>query len=870
MLFVKLLRASKLDDNMKGENEMKKYKNKIEISTIALILILTFSAIIIVLPTATAQDVRKASHAVCGVNPNPVGVNQEVLIWLGITDFVAHPKPGWGGLTVTVRRPDGQTDTLGPFTTDTTGSTGTVYTPTMVGTYTVQTHFPEQVLDMDVVNVMGQLHLAKGTIMEASSSPEVELVVQQNPIEYYQGHQQPKEFWDRPIDAQLWEWSTIAGNWLSTPPTFEAPYNDGPETSHILWTKPLNTGGLVGGTYGNHAYEEGDAYQGKFGHYTGLGNPVIINGVLYYNLFQQGFMSAPAPQQQIVAVDLTTGKELWIKNNTRLAFGQIVYWDSFNLHGAYAYLWEVPEFMVAIPGSTWHAYEPLTGDWVYTLTNVPGGTNVYGPKGEILRYVVNTQAGWMALWNSTKAVSFEGWTIPEIIAETGMLAGQAEFAHGSWVPFGRTIDCSKYGWMWNVSIQQGLSGGAMAVLEDRIIGSDIPTFYGFSPESIDLWGISTKPGQQGTLLFDTTWNTPPGNLTLFYGVGSVEDGVFTLRSKETRQWWGFSLDTGAQIWGPTEPQAQLDIFDVTNAVADGKLFSAGMSGGVYCYDIQNGNKLWDYEARDSEVEILWSNNWPTRILFITDGKLYVGHEEHSPVDPKPRGAPLIALDIKTGDIVFRADGLFRQNHWGGRAVIGDSIIATMDTYDNRIYAIGKGPSVTTISTQDDVVNSGSSALVKGTVTDIAAGTESDSLRSRFPNGVPAVSDESMNEWMLYVYKQFERPTDVTGVPVKIEIVDPDGQYSWIGTPTTDMDGNFAFYWKPTTEGQYMVIATFDGSASYYGSHAITYLTVDPAITPSGPIQPEPTESIISTEVAAVLIVAIAAIVIIAFLVLRRK
>ena len=91
-----------------------------------------------------------------------------------------------------------------------------------------------------------------------------------------------------------------------------------------------------------------------------------------------------------------------------------------------------------------------------------------------------------------------------------------------------------------------------------------------------------------------------------------------------------------------------------------------------------------------------------------------------------------------------------------------------------------------------------------------------------------------------------------------------------GYATTDMDSNFAYSWIPTTEGQYQVIATFDGSGAYYGSHSITYLTVDPAPSPAGPITPEEPTPLITTEVAIVLVAAIAAIVIIAFLILRRK
>jgi hypothetical protein len=154
----------------------------------------------------------------------------------------------------------------------------------------------------------------------------------------------------------------------------------------------------------------------------------------------------------------------------------------------------------------------------------------------------------------------------------------------------------------------------------------------------------------------------------------------------------------------------------------------------------------------------------------------------------------------------------------------------MDTYDNRLYAVGKGPSATTVTASPKVSKYGSSVLIEGTVTDVSPGTEDTALQLRFPNGVPAVSDESMSDWMLYVYKQFSMPA-ATGVPVTLEAVDPNYNYQTLGTATTDVYGNYAFTFEPEVPGQYMIIATFYGSDSYYGSTTTTYLTVDPAPEP---------------------------------------
>ena len=76
--------------------------------------------------------------------PNPIGVGQVTLIKTGILQQAGNVSQGWTGVTVTVTKPDGTTQTLGPFTTDSTGSTFTQYTPDQVGTYQLTTNFPQQ------------------------------------------------------------------------------------------------------------------------------------------------------------------------------------------------------------------------------------------------------------------------------------------------------------------------------------------------------------------------------------------------------------------------------------------------------------------------------------------------------------------------------------------------------------------------------------------------------------------------------------------------------------------------------------------------------------------------------------------------------
>jgi len=380
-----------------------------------------------------------------------------------------------------------------------------------------------------------------------------------------------------------------------------------------------------------------------------------------------------------------------------------------------------------------------------------------------------------------------------------------------------------------VTIPTGLSGSVQAALfDDKVVGGTVST------TEVTSWGLNLNAsrGNIGAELFRNTWDAPAEwfaeNVTASWAGDSIEEGVFAVWIKEHTQYYGFSTNTGEHLW-KAEPQYYLDNYmgGYEVAIVYGKLYSAGVSGIVYAYDLTTGERAWTYEANDPYQEILWANNWWAQIVFITDGKLYVGHSEHSPIDPKPRGAPFYCLNATDGSLIWRADGLFRQSNWGGTAVIGDSIIATQDTYDQRVYAIGKGASEITVSINDNVVPLGSSVLVDGTVMDVSPGTEDITLKLRFSKGVPAVSDESMSDWMLYVYKQFPRPEDVEGVNVTLQIQDPHGDW-YSATVTTDSNGRFSHMWAPGVVGEYHVTAMFEGSNSYYPSQETTTFGVDQA------------------------------------------
>ena len=124
---------------------MQNVKNKTTATLIALILITSMAITLFPLPSTTAQSQSSVkTFAFIGATPNPVGVGQETLLHVGISAQLATASLGWKGLSVTITRPDGIVETISGIDTDSTGGTGRVYTPTMVGNYTAQTHFPAQ------------------------------------------------------------------------------------------------------------------------------------------------------------------------------------------------------------------------------------------------------------------------------------------------------------------------------------------------------------------------------------------------------------------------------------------------------------------------------------------------------------------------------------------------------------------------------------------------------------------------------------------------------------------------------------------------------------------------------------------------------
>ena len=632
-----------------------------------------------------------------------------------------------------------------------------------------------------------------------------------------------------------------------------------------MWTKPLQDGGVVGGEDWNGVvtYYSGINYETRFNY------PIIIDGRLYYDLplgsHANYGSSSSTPDNAgwvgggYVCVDLRTGQTIWWKNWTTVAetpqFGQLYDYESGNQHGVLqGILW-------TINGTTWNAFDALTGSWLFTLTNVPATSEyaqVYGPSGEILRYVLNYNAtagsGWLALWNNTAAPN-------ELNGATGTNAWM-------WRPNGKTIDASK-AYSWNVTIPalSNIGGSPQiryVINNDLLLGSfgggALTSYIEPANPCMTVFAISLKPTSRGQLLWDQNYTTA-NNVTRYFGTVDPVTSVWTISDKQTMQWSGYSMDNGNLLWGPVGNETTWNYYMHTVSSSsfggqnmfNGILYSEGQGGIIYAYNDTTGKLLWTFgnggpgNSTATYADSPWPN-WPIYIGNIADGKIYTFTFEHSASEPLREGATIYCINETTAEQIWTLTGWptsYTHSCQGG--VIADGYFTYNNAYDNQIYCIGKGPSATTVTASPKVSVRGNSVLVEGTVIDTAAGTKQNEQAARFPDGVPAVSDASMGAWMEYVYMQKPRPADAVGVKVTLSTFDPNNNTYVIGTTTSDANGLYKIMWTPPVPGAYTIIATFAGSESYYGSRAETALGVTnaptaqvPIATPASTATPPPT------------------------------
>ncbi len=779
-------------------------------------------------------------------SPNPVGVGQTfnvIMMNPQVPPNALLGNPIRYRFDLVVTKPDGTTENLpttsgssglnvqggeggienGLFVSDSTGSTYTAYTPDQLGNYTFLVNFHQLQYLWNSTNGGGSADYYGTTFLASNYTLTVN--VQQEPVSI-NGlpiiQFMPTEYWTRPIEGQNDQWYTVSSNWLNNAHDADnggtenryQPDGIAPNSPHILWTRPTEDNGILGGKNDGrngtgNAFNAGSQYQPRFN------DPIIMYGRLYFtpNVIYQG------TSQLFDCVDLKTGELIYevdtveATGSSRVpSFGYYYSDDNPNEHG------------IANPGWLFSSnyavgYQPERGTPYLNVTGVPNGFEVQGYSGENLRYVLsgsNTNGYVLGQWNSSKAIPSRSPSSNQINAST-ISSYDWNVSIGklfSTAPTIRAVHYGDYVWGTNGSWPTGTSAPSYAFVDE-----------------VTVWAINIKPGSEGQLLYmkniDIEDEVTNQNILFERATGAEERFVGLKIPSCTFYIWDMS---NGNLVATTDAQSDWQAYgyftwpslisQTQTKMAYGTLYTGGYTGAVSAYSLADGSLLWrrTYPSGGAKIP-----NFVQMIGMIADGKIYVGTHEHSADTPLYKAERIHALNATTGETIWDMSG------WAYPMTFAtaDGVLIYWNNYDAQIYAIGKGPTAMTVTAPDVVTELGTSITIKGTITDISAGTKQQEQAARFPQGVPAVSDAAQAQWMEYVYMQKGRPTNTTGVPITLSVVDANGNFREIGS-TISNDGFFSLNWKPDIAGAYTVYACFTGSESYYPTHAVTAFAVDPA------------------------------------------
>ena len=797
------------------------------------------------LPAVSAHNppLQIPTYSFISCSPNPTGVNQpvEVVFWLDKVPPTASTLYGdrWS-FTVKVTDPSGVTTTWGPYVTSDVGAGDFQFTPTAAGTYSLQAFFAQQTLVGANPPPTGNTNVFINDTYLASQSTIDKLVVQQQTVQSWPLNPLPTTYWNFPINGMNPAWTSISGDWLLASYDVAGnrwnPFTQGPTSAHILWTRQISQGGVAGGNYVDWNYYTGLAYETKFN------SPLILEGNLYFNLPRGNNVG----QGGTICINLKSGQTKWYEadavtvgstittaNPTALgyplgeqtvmnpvSFGQDLDYQSPNQYGIQSYLWTSGvSGTSAIPGvanTTYNVYEPDTGQYLYSITNITNtGTNAFDANGNLLQYIWSAAGGWLACWNATKDIMYYMTNINQ----------------WEWRPMQVPFMDWKYGLMWNCTtepILRDANNGLMAIdkidLQDGVIvtaSGSIATPQWWQYEA----GFSTLDGHN---LWVQNRTTTPGQTTWAL-LGPAANGVYTEFRESEMSWYGYSVNTGNQVWGPTTPyQNAWGFYSWQASAAYGYLLALDFSGYVHAYDMATGKQVWQFYTGDSGTTTAYgswvlNNPPPTSAGPMGNGLIYVvaGHAYNPPLYP---GAQIYCVNATNGNLVWSELGFYTYDP----VEVADGVLLCYNCYDGQIYCYGQGPSATTVAAPDTAVAQGTPVLLTGTVTDQSPGQTSLGIPAA---GTPAISDASMSAWQAYLYMQQPKPNNATGVAVTLTAIDPNGNFQTLGTTTSDASGKFAIPYDPPVPGVYTVTATFAGSNSYYSSSGETSFLVSNAPSP---------------------------------------
>ncbi len=862
--------------NSRRKKKMKTKKSKI-LTIVALVLLLTTSTLIATMPltkAAVTVTVLPYFYSTIGVN-SPTLINWRPNPSVLFDQPYANQSKVWPTAVVTFTRPDGTTDTVnGPF--DATYQIPgrdvrdiiLIYTPNMQGNWKVKFYWPgdgniSAVTDVSTFTVgahfekrpswammslrpypaigIGQQMLVNawvtpppftdrdfyknfdftitkpdgtkayefsldsegpgtvwwefyfdqlgtwtikfdfpGDYFTLPSSVARTIVVQQEQIPSMVDTPLPTDMWTFPVSVYNREWRNIAGPWYQS--NYNAsggswnPYTQAPLSPHILWQKdPVNS---LGGFVGSSDQSTGITIDDAQYSATNVNIRTIMAGRGYYTA-----------AGNIVCVDMRTGKELW-----------------------------------SVPGS-FNVGANRNG--VPTLYQFGSRFVVYnGMNGAVS---LNTTGMSMAFFDDPFVYSYTGATQSTTAARNG--TGNAI----KWTTAGTSTNFTSR-IVWNTTIPASWLNQPSAS-SHSLIQSNLLITRQFQGGEIQVEAFSGINCTTGAIEYYTSVIDKSNTNTWIYrqgpaigsGYGKVYFGATAYPTQinppnTAGGYLAFDALTGKFAWAaePTDYPWSNFFAYMPQACGEGKVIGCTYYG-VYAFDINTGKKLWYYNAGNSGMETPY-NTWSFGSTgpVIGGGVVFAPNTEHSPT-LNYRGERLHAINLTDGKGIWTIMGNYIPTS------VAEGVLMAQEQTSGFTYAFAKGEIAMTVSVQNDVYTKGDTMLIKGTILD----------QSPAQAGTAAVSDASMKGWMEYLHMQQPRPMNTTGVTVKLIAVDTNGATTDLGSVTSDTEGMFVKSWAPAAEGTYTIVATFEGSNSYYSSYAETAVAVTPAPTSAPTPTPVP-------------------------------
>jgi hypothetical protein len=778
------------------------------------------------LPSGVTPDTTVAINAYLSCSPNPIGLNQQLLVnmWTEPPLFVGR---WFTGYTVTITKPDGTTVTKGPMDSypgDTTAWFN--YQVDQVGTWKLQFNFPGGYYPS------GNYSVASGTFMGATvtsipqsvyyqpaTSPVTTLTVQNDMVASWPQAALPTDYWTRPVSPDNREWASIIGwspgtgivgggsDWpANTNPYLPGysfiPYVQAPNTAHVEWRRQGEISGIIGGSMGDQSLSGGG------------GNPLVVYAGRAYQTLTKVFNGVT--QQVWQCWDLRTGQIYWEQPvptyQTQTTFGptvtppaaapnivlpiSITSGSSTAEIGAANAAPSLGVYLLFVGNSRWITFNPFTGGVVQNVSISPlttgtcYGNNLFYTVQDLGAAAANTAAGRYRLIN---------WTVTGAVG-----AGSAGYA----VAYALTVLSNTTFPLSSLPATTDYQTGITATV------SSVTSVATQVPAATNITAVSLSTGQ-------VLW-TKVVNEGTYSGSCNVADHGKVAVLMLNGYYEAYDLQTGALSWKSQTMdypwgESSFGAYAVQSAYG---LFYRESYDGVYAFNWADGKIAWHYVAQAPPFETPYTDQENISCYsfdaggIVVDGKLYTYTTEHTPSQPITRGWSINCINATTGQGVWNMIGAMSAGQ------VCDGYLTASNSYDGYTYVFGKGQSATTLSAPQTQITSGQKAILSGTVLD----------QSPAQPGTPCVSDDSMSAWMNHLYAQQSIPANVSGVSVSIDAIDPNNNAVHIGDTTTDISGTYGFTWKPTISGDYKISATFMGSNSYGSSFAETHATVVDAPT----------------------------------------